>query len=256
LRTIQDFIEGEFRLGNLKELSLLSGFKFQDFSASRQRKIKNRSIRGIVMSERTHKDSRFEIFERINTSSKVANPSEVRRGALRGPFLDLVIELSDNELFKRLAPTPGKAVKERKREELVTRFFAYGDGLDDYKDNVKEFIFNYTEKMNSEFLSKPSQSNKYEKRFMETMQYISAKFPLGFRKTSNGKFTPTARFESIAIGSYLALLKKPSIRKKNAHVEDWLDGKDFIEVTSSDAANVKSKLLNRINFVRDKLLEV
>jgi len=29
-----------------------------------------------------------------------------------------------------------KQLKEREREELITRFFAYGEGLDDYKDRV------------------------------------------------------------------------------------------------------------------------
>jgi uncharacterized protein with ParB-like and HNH nuclease domain len=38
LRTIQEFILGDFALGGLKELSYLSGFRFKDLLESRQKK--------------------------------------------------------------------------------------------------------------------------------------------------------------------------------------------------------------------------
>ena len=87
LKTIQEFILGDFALGDLEELSLLSGLKFKDLLESRQRKIKNRSIRGIVLNEHTDEQSRLDLFERINTVSKIANKAEERRGALGGPTL-------------------------------------------------------------------------------------------------------------------------------------------------------------------------
>ncbi|MEL7054429.1 MAG: DUF262 domain-containing protein, partial [Cyanobacteria bacterium J06588_5] len=94
LRTIEEFVLGDLVLGDLSELSLLSGFKFEDLLESRQRKLKNRSIRGVVLNEHTDEQSRFDLFERINTGSKIANKAEVRRGALGGEFLDLVISFS------------------------------------------------------------------------------------------------------------------------------------------------------------------
>src|SRR5438045_3176079 len=48
LRTIQQFVLGDLTLGPLDELDELEGLKFRDLPESRQRKIKNRSIRGIV----------------------------------------------------------------------------------------------------------------------------------------------------------------------------------------------------------------
>ena len=72
LKTIHEFVLGDFALGDLEELSLLNGLKFKDMLVSRQRKIKNRSIRGIVLNEHTDEQSRFDLFERINTGSKIA----------------------------------------------------------------------------------------------------------------------------------------------------------------------------------------
>ena len=50
LRTIEQFILGDLVLGELDKLPLIEGFRFRDLPESRQRKIKNRSIRGIVLS--------------------------------------------------------------------------------------------------------------------------------------------------------------------------------------------------------------
>ena len=142
LRTIEQFVLGDLVLGELDTLSELAGLQFRDLPVSRQRKVKNRSIRGIVLSEHADEQARFDLFDRINTSSKIANKAEVRHGALVGPFLDLVIELAEETSFKKLAPVPERNRKLREREELVIRFFAFSDGLEGYKDRVSPFLLN------------------------------------------------------------------------------------------------------------------
>ena len=141
LRTIHQFLYGNLTLGELDELTHLRGMTFRDLPQSRQRKVRNRSIRGIVLNEHADERARFDLFERINTGSKVANKAEVRRGALGGAFIDLVIDLSKDPTFEALAPVPDQQVKLREREELVTRFFAYSDGLTGYRDRVSPFLF-------------------------------------------------------------------------------------------------------------------
>ena len=168
--------------------------------------------------------------------------------------MDFGFSLSKEQYFIDLAPVPEQKEKEREREELVTRFFAYGDGLENYKDRVSAFLYDYTKKMNKHFEKKPSAMENYRKRFKDTMDFISKNFPWGFRKTPKGNITPRSRFEAIAIGSYLALKEQPSLAKKHIEVQDWLESKEFKKVTGADGANVKSKLVGRINFVRDRLL--
>ena len=116
LRTIQQFVLGDLTLGELGELTFMEGLRFSDLPPSRQRKIKNRSIRGIVLNEHADEEARFDLFDRINTGSKIANKAEVRRGALVGPFLDLVIELAENRQFSSLAPVPEHQAKLRERK--------------------------------------------------------------------------------------------------------------------------------------------
>lgn len=256
LRTLEEWIHGGLVLGELEELPGLSGSRFSDLLESRQRKIKNRSIRGIVLNEHADDQARFDMFERINTGSKAANKAEVRRGALGGPFIDLVIELAQLENFTKLAPVPEKALNEREREELVTRFFAYGDGLDGYKDKPAVFLFDYTKKMNERFVANPDLIEDYRRRFVRMVQFISENTPWGFRKTKTSNTTPRVRFEALAIGSSLALAKRPElfVDGPNTKILDWLESPEFSTVTTSDGANVVSKLRGRIAFVRDHLL--
>ncbi len=111
LRTIEEFVLGNLKLGNLDQLTDASGFTFKDLPESRRKKILNRSIRGIVLNENADEAARLDMFERINTGSKIPNPAEVRRGALAGPFLDLVMELSNDSLFEQLAPMSDPSAK-------------------------------------------------------------------------------------------------------------------------------------------------
>lgn len=255
LRTIQEYLAGRLRLGVLEELPALSGTNFCDLPESRRRKIENRSIRGIVLNEHADEQARFDIFERINTGSQVARPAEVRRGALHGPFQTLVEELSKSPLLKKLAPVSDKARNERIPEELVTRFFAYGDGIDNYKENPSKFAFKYTKDMNALFEQNPSLINVYRDRFVKVMNFVERVFPNGFRKASNPNSTPRVRFEAIAVGSYWAITAKPSlVNDTTVDVSHWIDGDGFRKVTTSDAANTKSKLNARLNFVKESLL--
>jgi hypothetical protein len=257
LRTIQEFLHDEFRLGDLEELTHVSGLRFEDLPESRQRKIKNRSIRGIILNEHADEAARFDMFERINTGSKIANKAEVRRGALRGLFLDLVIDLAASSVFISLAPISKKQKDEREYEELVTRFFAYGDGLTDYHDRPSDFMFDYSKKMNLKMLESPELDDVYRKRFMETMEFIDRVFPYGFRRGASLKATPRARFEAIAVGSYLAMRDRPELAELSADqidVAPWIAGDEFRKITGADGANGRARLVGRINFVKDKLV--
>jgi hypothetical protein len=255
LRSIEEFVLGDFRLGELEGLTLLSGFKFSELPESRKRKINNRSIRGIVLSEHADEQARFDMFERINTGSKIANKAEVRRGALAGPFMTLIIELSKLELFKNLAPVSQRGMKERGHEELVSRFFAYADGLEGYRDRPSEFLFNYVKIMNEKAARDPKLIGHYRERFISTMTFVKDVFPNGFRKTPSGTATPRARFEAIAVGARQALDANPDLVAANVPpVEDWICGTEFSGVVGSDGANAISKLRHRTNYVRDRLL--
>ncbi len=255
LRTIKEYIRDDLQLSNLEEIPSLSRTRFLDLSPSRQRKINNISIRGIVLNEHADEQARIDMFDRINTGSLAASNAEIRRGALPGQFLDLIIELSVCDLLVELAPVSANAKDERVREELVARFFAYGDGLDKYKDSPARFVFDYTKAMNNKFQENPNLINEYRNRFTDVLNFVRNTFPLGFSKASNPNSTPRVRFEAIAIGSYFAIKESPVLMTAPfPDISRWINSTEFLDVTTSDAANVKSKIIGRFEYVRSALL--
>jgi Protein of unknown function DUF262 len=258
LRTIKQFIFDGLRLTELDPLTHLSGLCFDDLPASRQRKIMNRSIRGIVLNEHADEAARLDMFERINTGSKIANTAEIRRGALAGPFLDLVTELASLPSLAAQAPMTKKAKDERGYEELVTRMFAYGDGLEDYRDRPADFLFDYSKRMNTAFSKDGGLAQVYRDRFLTVIGFVARVFPYGFRRTPGGRFTPRTRFEAVAIGSDLAIRERKElldIAADKLDVSAWIGGGDFSRVVGSDGANAIARLRSRIDFVRKRLVD-
>nr|WP_254045820.1 DUF262 domain-containing protein [Paenalcaligenes hominis] len=255
LRTLEEYLYNRLSLVGLDRLHLLNNTRFEDLTLSRQRKILNKSIRGVILSEDTDVEARIDLFERINTGSKVANPTEIRRGVLRGDFMDLVTSLAQDERFKTLAPVSIKQEKEREREELVSRFFAYTDGLDDYRDDVSPFLFRYIKNKSEEVNGKPRLIKRYEKRFNKMLDFVEANLPMGFRKTEKSNTTPRTRFESIAIGSYLALEENPRLSIGPEDVSAILASREFTKIIRTDGANSRKNLTGRIEFMKEALLE-
>lgn len=255
LRTLEEYLNNRLVLDGLERLDLLNKTKFQDLPLARRRKILNRSIRGIILSEDTDMEARVDLFERINTGSKVANPAEIRRGALRGGFMDFITELATDPQFLALAPVSLKQKKERESEELVARFFAYSDGFDGYKDDVSPFMFRYIKKMNDKFLNDPELRNQYEERFRTMLSFVSNSFAHGFTKSNTSKTTPRARFESIAVGSYYALCENPTLNVTPDFTNRIFESEEFNKEIRSDGANAIRRLQGRIFFMRDALLQ-
>jgi hypothetical protein len=91
------------------------------------------------------------------------------------------------------------------------------------------------------------------------MNFVSHAFPFGFRKSEKGRATFRARFEAIAIGSFLALQEHPEIITKDPasiNVDAWINSNEFIDATGADGANAKARLKGRIDFVRTRLVQV
>lgn len=274
LRTIRDFMADKIKLSGLEILPALNGLYFSDLSASRRLKFGEIAIRAIILDNSTDAVTRTEMFARINTGGTTANDAEIRRGSLPGPFMDLVIELANDPKFVALTPISQSLIDQREREELVTRFFAYvnsfdpdqNDGTGDipaYREEPRRFYFSFVKQMNEalaaeqeadgDVASPTAEAMKDE--FRATLDFVDTVSPNGFTKSETGKQVPRVRFESIAVGAALALRTDGTLSDRVADITPLLDSDEFQEATRSDAANVKSKLLNRITLTRNWLLE-
>jgi hypothetical protein len=272
LRTIRDFMADKITLSGLEVLPALNGFRFSDLSTSRRLKFGEISIRIIILDNTTDAVTRTEMFARINTGGTTANDAEIRRGSLPGPFMELVVDLANDAKFVELTPISQPLIDQREREELVTRFFAYLNSFDPalqngqgdiptYKEEPRRFFFSFVKAMNDRAAAEQADVgtsltlDAMRVDFANALEFVETASPHGFTKSDTGKQVPRVRFESIAVGAALALRIDPTIKDRVKDITPLLDSDDFTEATRSDAANVKSKLLNRLRMTRNWLLE-
>lgn len=256
VQTMVQFAENDLVLSNLKVLSDSNGFRFGDFDIAIQRRFLNTSVRVVYLEEGTTVRTRQEIFKRINTGGIRVEPREVRRGALEGKFMDFLTECSKNDLFNALAPRSDKVESRFEGLELVSRFFAYYDSFssnfDGYDGKVAQYIDKYVDNKNKQWQADDSEKEIYKQRFEDMLNFAQQLLgKRGFRKTLKANSTPRARFEAISVGIALALSTGKPLYSDNSQ---WIDSEEFKEITSSDAANNKSRLIGRIVYVRDNLL--
>ena len=155
INTLYDFCKNELTLIKLERLDLLNNLTFDMLPTSQQRKFLDRSTRMVILPETVSKQSRLDMFERINTGSEALKNSEIRKGSFSGPFYDFIGELAKNQKFNQLCPVSVKNIKRGEREELILRFFAYSEGYLNFKHSVFKFLDDFLIKMNSiSFLNK------------------------------------------------------------------------------------------------------
>ncbi|MFI5089709.1 MAG: HNH endonuclease family protein [Terriglobales bacterium] len=172
LRTFIDFVSNKFALTRLHSMHNLNGKFFRDLTKEQQEKIRDATIRSIVIDAAGRPELRYEIFERLNRGSMVLNEQEIRNCAYRGPFNDLLIGLEREHQWRRVkgGDVPERRFKER---EMILRFFAFGDRQPQYTGNLKRFLNEYMGKYPPR---EPEDLRAHAVLFRQTMQNIYAVF--------------------------------------------------------------------------------
>lgn len=249
IRTLDNFLSNKLELVGLKKLTHAIGMRFSDLSKPRQMRFKRTTVRVIELTEKADEDARREMFDRLNSGGTRLTTMEVRRGVVDGPFMTFITECAANEQFKALVPLNERNAKRKEYEEFVLRYFAYLNNYQGFQKSVDDFLTDYLKSKNGNFLEADKQAMRDE--FVRMLNLVSQYFPNGFKRTGYTT-VPRIRFEAIAVGLSLALREKPDLVPGD--IDKWLDSKEFIKHTRSDASNSRPKLMNRIHYVRDNLL--
>ncbi|MCA2412322.1 DUF262 domain-containing protein [Rhizobium leguminosarum bv. viciae 248] len=210
MRAMRSFLKEGLRLRDLVLIPELNGFSFADLPSDRQNKLEDITIRTILLDTETDPSTRAEMFARINRMGTTANEAEIRRGSLPGPVTNLIQELAESGEFGKMTPLTEKAIDQREREELVTRFFAYLNRNDTpdgrfpgYRDRPKKFLYDYLKEANQAAEANGQIIPAMRQEFLRMLDFVAASFPLGFRKVKSANTVPRVRFEAIAVGSAL-----------------------------------------------------
>lgn len=246
-QAMEEFMSGDLILSDLKKLTSLNGFSYNDIPAYFRKKFDKTNMRIIVLSDDTTLEIRQEIFNRINTTGREANASEIRRGSFRGPFMDFLMACTKDQLFIDVCPISETMAKRYEQLELVIRFFAFLDHYQEFTHRVDSFLDEYIENTKDSF-----DQAKMKSEFDAMLRFVKDYFPYGFAKTATAKSTPRVRFEAISVGVALALREKPDLTPKSM---DWLESKEFLRHTTTHASNSPARVSGRILYVKKQLLE-
>ncbi|MFN0082383.1 MAG: DUF262 domain-containing protein [Ferruginibacter sp.] len=250
LSTIKAFVSNILTLIDLEEITSLNNYKFEDLETPRKRKFLNTTLKVYIINENTDEGVRADIFRRLNETGKKAVSAEVRKGKfIANKFYDFILDCTKIEVFEQLFSSARDNEKLRgEKEELVTRFFAYSDNYKKFSHSVKGFLDDYIIEKGKIFNDAFADEKKHELTRM--LDFVNRYIPNGFKKREGTMSIPRVRFEAISIGVNLALREKGDITNPDIR---WLDSNEFKQVTTSDAANNKSKVVGRIEFVKDCL---
>ncbi|EKY4878786.1 DUF262 domain-containing protein [Vibrio alginolyticus] len=257
IRTLAAYITDELTLVGLEKLTEINGLLFSELPVSRQKKIKNASIRMIVLSESATEEVRNDLFERINRGSDLLRNMEKRRGIYQGDFTSFIYdECAKNPLMDKLAPLSKTVMKRQEHEELILRFFALVDSYPSIKTHsrgIGVMLDEYMEKTNKTF--DPDIREIKKAQFEKMLDFVNSNFVHGFSKRE-GQGVSRIFFEALSAGVFLALQEKPDLSVSSVDPGRWLlEDRNFKALISGKhRTHTPDKVRKRIEFVRDKLL--
>jgi DNA-directed RNA polymerase subunit RPC12/RpoP len=143
------FIDGEYALSGLKELTQLNGKRWSDLDKKLKNRLKNFSLSTVLIQKESDPDLRYDLFERLNTGATGLNEQELRNAVYRGAYNDFIYRLADLPDWRALHNLKARH-KRMADAELVLRFMAFRD----------QTYLNFPEGSVTGFLNKQMQDNQ------------------------------------------------------------------------------------------------
>lgn len=138
--SIYRFHNNQFPLTGLEVLKELNKQRFHQIPSKLQRQFETHTMRCILITNQSHPEIKFDVFERLNTNTMPLNAQEIRNCIYRGEL---------NNLLKDVVAYPpwltilnkAKPDKRMRDEELALRFFAFSiDGVASYRTPQKHWL--------------------------------------------------------------------------------------------------------------------
>ena len=140
LFSIYRFIDNQFPLTGLEVLTELNDLRFHEVQNKLQRQIKTHTLRCVLITNESHPEIKFDVFERLNTNTVPLNAQELRNCVYRGALNSLLEDAVENKDWLEILgkKQPDKRMRD---EELILRFFAFQiSGLEKYRTPQKHWL--------------------------------------------------------------------------------------------------------------------
>ena len=157
IQSIAYFFEGyfgekhkDFDLIGLSDDSRYEGLTYNDLESRYPTdfaRLNNSILRAYITQQinPSDKTSVYHLFERLNTGGIQLSPQEIRNCVHHGPFMSRLVDINKYEnwraVFGRTLPD-----KRQRDVELIIRFLALHDDIDNYRKPMKVFLNSFTAK--------------------------------------------------------------------------------------------------------------
>lgn len=144
ITTIYDFFNGKFALEGLSIYTELEGKKFNELGDYKS-DLETTTIRCVILRKDNPKELVNEIFARLNQGAVELTSQEIRHAVYPGSLNDLLIELAQNDYVMNFKSGESGVKKNdgREPEEMVLRFFAMNNNLNDYNNKLSKYLDTY-----------------------------------------------------------------------------------------------------------------
>ncbi|NVJ01689.1 DUF262 domain-containing protein [Myxococcus sp. AM009] len=223
-----------------EELSTLTTFRnktYADLPTPIQLAFTKRSLRVTALSDKSDRKVRFELFERLNTGGVALTPQEVRACIYRGGFARFLTKLAADSNYSKLVKLQKKRQDDGTREELVLKFFAYLERVDQFDGDVKNFLTEYMQDASSKF-----DVDRNREFFLKVVGELAA-IQDGPILRSGYHSTPLNQFEAIMVGAGRLIKSGKPVRRPK---KGWLDDPELVQA-STKGTNTPSMLKSRID---------
>lgn len=154
----------------------LNGLTFDKLPKALQIKIKRSFVRMEVIKKESEISLKYHMFKRLNTGGELLSAQEIRNCTIRllGSIgINFLEECSKNEDFKSVISKIGsEKLKTKYDQELILRFFAIKNDIENYRYPVTEYLTKYLEKITTQEEVKFDYKNE-KKVFEQTFKFIN-----------------------------------------------------------------------------------
>ena len=239
-------LNGALMLEDLQKIDHFNGFTFESLPSHIQQHIRTRPLRVVTLNDKSDSVVRFDLFERLNTGGITLTNQEIRDCVYRGPFADLLKDLSNDPNFIHVVKLTSKQKRDGTSEECVLRFFAFLDNYKNFDHSVVDFLNDYMNlaRVGFNHLARAAE-------FTDVFMQLSNVFPDGIKRPGRQTTTPLNLYEGVAVGAALAI--KRNRRLVADGLEEWMASAELRTYTTG-ATNSKRAVRGRIEFCRDRFL--
>lgn len=172
--------EANERLENLNKWELkagsiidsLEGFTIDTLPQSFKINLKRSVCRVEILRGQSRDEMKYELFKRLNSGGSKLTPQEIRNAIYRGidaQLNDLLLELSNNNLFTKMVSLSNRKKQELYDQELILKFIAFVNNVDNINLNTEHYLNRFMENTVND---KDYDYESMKKLFIDTLTLI------------------------------------------------------------------------------------